>query len=72
MLSSRISTEVEMPVIDVHCKHCEQKLTHQSGRIWFGEKDIEPQYCWIDPAHGSQLHEPALILEPSTEYVNAV
>lgn len=61
-----------MAVIDVHCKHCGQKLEHQSGRTWFGESDIAKQYCYIDPMHGSRLHEPALILEPSTEYVNAV
>lgn len=61
-----------MPVIDVRCKHCEQKLVHMNGSLWFGETDIAPQYCWIDPLHGSKLHAPALILEPSLEYVNAI
>jgi hypothetical protein len=61
-----------MPVIDIHCSHCGQKLVHQRGPMWHGEADIAPQYCWVDPVHGSQLHKPAINLELSSEYSNAV
>jgi hypothetical protein len=41
-----------------HCIHCGKYLERQSGGLWNGPNMIAPQYCWIDPEHGSRLHEP--------------
>lgn len=46
------------------CKHCGKKVVRdEGGRLWLdaGHSHIDmhgtQQYCWIDPLHGSQLHE---------------
>ena len=33
-------------------------LIKNDNGVWVSGKELEPQYCWIDPASGSQLHEP--------------
>lgn len=40
------------------CKHC-QAAVRQIGNQWHSvANSVLPQYCWVDPVHGSQLHEP--------------
>lgn len=43
------------------CKLCKKELASVNGR-WVLATSEDPstdQYCWIDPMHGSQLHQPA-------------
>jgi hypothetical protein len=41
------------------CKHCHQEITKSPQGGWDSTAPVIPQYCWVDPEHGSQLHEPA-------------
>lgn len=42
----------------VVCRHC-QSAVHRVGNQWHSvANSVLPQYCWVDPMHGSQLHEP--------------
>ena len=49
------------------CKHCGRKVVKdEGGELWLdaghsrvyinGVRQLD-QYCWVDPVHGSQLHE---------------
>lgn len=45
------------------CKNCKRPITYSQGDngLWFEKThDVQlgAQYCWMDPQHGSQLHEP--------------
>jgi hypothetical protein len=41
------------------CKHCSKEIRYYSGRLWHDSSVVFPQYCYVDPAHGSRLHEPS-------------
>jgi hypothetical protein len=43
------------------CKHCSKPIMQRQDDVWvLNTKRIkaDDQYCWMDPEHGSQLHEP--------------
>lgn len=44
-----------------HCILCKTPV-QQKGDQWVCERDVLAQYCWVDPVHGSQLHEPMLTI----------
>lgn len=44
------------------CIHCKKQIVLINNR-WLSDENTFPQYCWIDPMHGSQLHEPETYLK---------
>lgn len=41
------------------CKHCSTDVKlDKHGQQWVCDRHVLPQYCWVDPVKGSQLHEP--------------
>lgn len=44
------------------CRHCNAAIRQvPSSEQWLSVAyTVLPQYCWVDPAHGSKLHEPQL------------
>lgn len=44
------------------CKHCNAEIKKDRA-LWVSARDVAPQYCWIDPMHGSQLHEPVAAMK---------
>lgn len=42
-----------------YCKYCHEFLREGTNGLWHDDgKDTFTQYCWVDPEHGSQVHEP--------------
>lgn len=41
----------------VHCKLCGDPLFRGPNGQWQSTDQNVPQYCWVDPQHGSQLHK---------------
>lgn len=40
------------------CKHCGTEVVRTVGGQWITpNSNLLPQYCWVDPQHGSKLHE---------------
>jgi hypothetical protein len=42
------------------CKHCNKYIYCKDNSLWQENSGIYPQYCWVDPGYGSQLHSPIL------------
>lgn len=41
------------------CKHCGAEVNRDNhGQQWVSDRHVLPQYCWVDPVKGSQLHAP--------------
>ena len=40
------------------CKHCQAPIRSHETQWYSVAQTVLPQYCWVDPVHGSQLHEP--------------
>ena len=38
------------------CRHCGAQVW-KAGQQWHSDQEDWPQYCWVDPEKGSQLHE---------------
>lgn len=39
------------------CKHCGAKVSMVGRQVYSYDRQELPQYCWVDPAGDSQLHE---------------
>jgi hypothetical protein len=50
-------------MLKAKCKHCQRDITYRQGDngVWHEPTvsvQLGSQYCWMDPTHGSQLHQP--------------
>lgn len=52
-------TPDDRPVlIESVCTHCKAEIKKLGNGLWLNAKHDLAQYCWVDPVHGSKLHEP--------------